>query len=38
MTETNNEYRQIASALHRVMKGRKITFEELGKRLGGVII
>ena len=34
MIESNNEYRQIAAALYRVMKGRKITFGELGKRLG----
>jgi transcriptional regulator with XRE-family HTH domain len=34
MRDTINEYRQIAAALHRVMKGRKITFDELGKRLG----
>jgi transcriptional regulator with XRE-family HTH domain len=34
MSSTTSEYRQIAAALRRVMKGRKITYEDLGARLG----
>lgn len=34
MSSAKSEYRQIAAALQRVIKGRKITYEELGKRLG----
>ena len=33
MTESS-EYKQIASALRKVLKGKGITYEEIGERLG----